>query len=113
MSGDDLYDDPAARAWARDVREELLPKLTASAVVCSLVPRDGEPDPKFCVELGMSIMLDKPIIAVVTPGRKAPERLARVADRIIEADLDTAAGRDRLAASLNAAMRELRDEDGG
>ena len=45
------------------------------------------------VELGASIMLDKPILVVASPGQELPERLERVADLIVYADMDTERGR--------------------
>lgn len=65
------------------VERELIPHLRDSAVVASLVPR-GPTDVKYAVELGLSIMMDKPIIALVRPGVRIPEKLAKVVDRFIE-----------------------------
>lgn len=82
----DPFDTPVARAWAQRVLAELVPMIDASAVSVSIVPNDGA-DVKFAVELGISLMLDKPIVLAVVPGRKVPEHLARVADEIIELDI--------------------------
>jgi len=60
----------------------MAPKLAHSATTISLVP-DGEGDVKFWVELGASIMLDKPIIAVVIGDTPIPAKLNRIADEII------------------------------
>ena len=59
-----------------------------SAVTISLVP-SGETDIKFAVELGLSIMLDKPLLARVKPGTPIPDALARTADEIGEVDVQT------------------------
>lgn len=83
MSG--YENDPEFIEWRNRVQADLVPKLEDSAMTISLVP-EGETDIKFAVELGLSIMMDKPIIAVFRPGTKIPERLARVADEIVEAD---------------------------
>ncbi|WP_142282902.1 hypothetical protein [Mycobacterium aquaticum] len=99
---DDPFDTPEFRDYARRVRTELIPKLRDSAASISLVP-NGPTDVKFAVELGLSIMLDKPIVAVVPPGTKVPAKLVAVADRIVEGDLN-----DRtLADRLNTAIREV------
>jgi hypothetical protein len=102
---DHWSDDPDWVAYERRVRDELLPKLEGSALTISLVPR-GPTDVKFAVELGLSIMLDKPIIAVVVPGAHMSERLARVADAIIEADLDDPDTRENLATFIAETLRE-------
>lgn len=98
-------DDREYKDWEHSVRTELIPKLEASSMTVSLVPT-GETDIKFAVELGLSIMLDKPIIAVVQPGAKVPERLVRVADDIIEADLRTERGREIIQAKLIELTRD-------
>jgi hypothetical protein len=59
------------------------------------------------VELGLSILLDKPIIAVVKPGTRVPNKLVLVADRIVEGDITTPTGQQRLAVALRDTMREL------
>lgn len=60
--------------------------LEETAVTISLIPR-GETDIKFAVELGLSIMMDKPIIALVQPGMSIPSGLAAVAAEIVEVDI--------------------------
>jgi hypothetical protein len=106
----DPYEDPTFLAYAKRVRRELIPKLEASSITVSLIP-EGETDVKFAVELGLSIMMDKPIIAVVKPGVKMPNKLALVADRIVEGDITTDDGRKRLAATLKEVVDELNNED--
>lgn len=96
-------DDPEFIAWQDEVRRDLIPKLEDSGAVVSLVP-EGETDVKFAVELGLSIMMDKPIVAVIRPGTKMPSKLALVADHIVEADLTTRAGQERLQEKLSALM---------
>jgi hypothetical protein len=78
--------DPfAGKDWKRfedQVRNDLIPKLNDSRCTVSLVP-DGKGDVRFAVELGFSIMMDKPLIAVVAPGVEVPRKLRMVADRVI------------------------------
>lgn len=101
-----IRNDPEWRRFAKNVRRDLIPKMRDSAIVMSLVP-GGEPDVKYALELGMSIMLDKPIIAVFSPGTKLPEHLVRVADELVEADLDTDEGRQLAVTRLQEAMARL------
>lgn len=98
--------DEALEQFTAAVRTGLLPKLEESAAVVSLVP-DGDGDIKFAVETGLAILLDKPIIAMVLPGRQIPAKLAKVADRVIEADLSTAQGRTTAARDLKKALAEV------
>jgi hypothetical protein len=92
--------------WAKHVLDEVVPKIEGSTVTISLVPT-GETDVKFAVELGLSIMLDKPILAVVQPGTKIPGHLARVADRIVEFRDDDPEGTQR---GIRDALSELYDD---
>jgi hypothetical protein len=100
----DLEQDPQFRRWKRLVQRELVPMIERSAYVMSLVPEDGRADAKFAVELGLSIMMNKPIILVVQPGTKIPPKLALVGDRVVEMDPDNMAG---TAARIKAVIDEL------
>ena len=101
---EDPYADPAWIEYARHAREELVPMISASAFTISLAP-GGEPDIKFALETGLSIMLDKPIIVVKAPGDTIPKGLEKVAVKVIEADLAD----PRTAPVLSAAINELVD----
>jgi len=84
---DDMSTDPEFKAWAAHLVDEVIPKMKGSAMTISLAPSpESESDIKYAVELGLSIMLDKPIVILAMPGQVLPEKLRRVADRIIEVD---------------------------
>ena len=87
---------PEFDEFAKHVREELIPKIDDCLFTLSIIP-SGEVDVKFAMELGVSIMLDKPIVAIVAPGTKVSEKLAKVVDRFVELDLNDPQGRERLA----------------
>lgn len=74
--------DPDAKAFlARAARD--LPHLVGDSSVSISIVAD-EVDPKFAVELGYMIMMNKPIVLVVPNGRTVPDKLALVADKIVE-----------------------------
>lgn len=82
-----FFEAPENQDWINHVRNELVPMIQKTRMTISLIPDDMDKvDLKFAVELGLSIMMDKPIIAVITPGMKVPGQLVRLADRIIEWD---------------------------
>lgn len=85
---DSPWEDPGAQVWIEHVRETLVPMLDASAVTVSLAPPVDSPDIKFAVELGLSIMMDKPLLLVVTEGRPVPTKLRMVADGLVYVDWD-------------------------
>lgn len=102
---DPIANDPEFRKFATLVRKELIPMIDSSAITLSLLPKpENYDDVKYAVELAYSILLDKPIILLVSPGQRVPEHLVRVADRIVEVDRDNpAAAKDRLL----SAAREI------
>lgn len=98
----DEFDDAQRADWnsfVDHVRRDTVHKIAESAFVMSLVPSD-EPDIKFAVELGLSIMLDKPIVAIAAPGVRVPARLRLVADEVVVADLDVEEGQAKVKAAL-------------
>ena len=99
------YDDSDEfRAWKKRVEEELAPKIKGANICLHLVPQPGDIDAKFCVELGMAIMLDKPIIALVRPGAKTSKKLMTVADEIIECDPEAEDGQRALREVISRYM---------
>lgn len=103
----DPWQDPTAKRWIHHVIDDMVPKLEGSALVVSMVPNDREGDVKFWVELGASIMLDKPIIAVVMNDAPVPAKLRLVADEVVrlEEGVNPAAA-DKLAAAVQRVMKE-------
>ena len=96
---DDVWDDE----WEQYIRDELVPRIADSTATLSLVPQ-GETDIKFAVELGLSIMMDKPLILVVLPGRTVPQRLRRAADAVIEGEIQHPKTAARISAALDQIM---------
>jgi hypothetical protein len=102
----DPFTHPDFLEFAKHVRTEMLPKLSESAITISLAP-GVDPDVKYAVELGFSIMLDKPIILVAMPGRTIPAKLRKVADAVIEADVTTDAGQTLLQEAIASVSEQL------
>jgi|SRR5215831_7548339 len=99
--------DPSFERWKAHVLKNLIPKIDGSNIFVSLTPGDRfKTDVKFAVELGFAIMYNKPIIAVVPPGTQVPEKLVRVADKIVELDLNTEDSRSRLIQAIKEMLRE-------
>jgi hypothetical protein len=97
----DPFDDPQWLEYAQRARERLFPMLEDSRVALSIVPsQDASIDPKWCLELGAMIMLDKPIIAIVCRGARIPPKLAMIADEIVEGEIDDPDFKGRLMAAI-------------
>lgn len=106
---DDPFESKEWLEYADHAMNELVPKLQDSAITISLVPR-GDTDIKYALELGMSIMLDKPIIAVVFPGARVPAKLVAVADQIVEGDIHDPSFQDRLHDAINEALERVKKD---
>jgi hypothetical protein len=113
---EDWKDDPEAKRWVHEVLTDMAPKMAESAYVMQLVPRGehSEGDVKFWVELGASIMMDKPILAVIEEGQKVPEKLRLIADRIVRLPPGPPGpeGAERLQRALSQMHEDLGISDG-
>jgi hypothetical protein len=92
------WEDPDVKAWLEDARANLIPMIRDSDVTGSLIPSTLD-DVKYALELGLSIMMDKPIIAIVIDDRPVPKKMFQVADAIVHMDgseLGTAAGQKKV-----------------
>lgn len=85
----------------QSARDNLFPKLKTSALSITIM---AEPDPKLCMELGASILFDKPIIALVPPGQRVPANLRRVASAIVEGDMKDPATKQRLQDAITRVL---------
>ena len=105
--------DPAADAafieFAEDALENLVPSLQDSMVMVSFVPTEVT-DIKFAVELGVAIMLDKPLIIVVQNGTKVPSKILACADRILEVNRFDKDEMANLQHRLYAVLQEMEQE---
>jgi hypothetical protein len=112
---DEPKNDPEWDRYVKHVRETLVPKIEGSSIFISITP--GNPkqvDVKFAVELGLAIMYDKPIIAVIAPGTKIPEKLARVVEKFVELENpQDPTGRERLIEAITEMMDEEKQKKGG
>lgn len=106
---DSVSDDPGWKAFADRAIKELVPMVDDSAYCVSLIPRKPEDrsDIKFCLELGLMLMLDKPIIMVIAPGSKVPDKVVQVADAIIEMNTNDEKFMDRLKATIDEVQARL------
>lgn len=102
------HDDDGFDAFVAWTREQVVQPMIESAFVCTLLPGD-DIDVKIAVEIGAAILLDKPIVAIALPGRPVPAAMRRIATRIIEADLDTAEGRETIQLALDEVMADMEE----
>lgn len=96
--------DKNFKKFAKRVMDEMVPAMHGSAYVITIAPKGGEADVKLAVEIGFAILMDKPLIVFVPKGRAVGERLARIADHVLEADMTTEAGQKEAMNKLRILM---------
>ena len=100
------FTDPEVVAWAQDIARRMVPAMASTEAVALIVPEEvSVPDVKLAVELGFALLLDKPLMLVVPPGREVPARLAAVADELIEWSDDPGVMGERVRAALERVSR--------
>lgn len=102
----DPFDNPELKAYLRRAQEEMFPKLESSAISVTIL--SGKPDPKLCLELGASILFDKPIIVLVPDDTPVPANLKRCASAIVEGNPRDPATLDRLRRAIDQVLKNDR-----
>src|SRR6187402_2530821 len=75
----DPFDSYEFQSWAADMRKRLIPKMRGSENVLMLAPDvKAEFDISFALQIGACILLEKPLILVVHPGRQIPPKLRAI-----------------------------------
>ena len=111
---DDPWNDPDLKAWLARASQELVPKLDASSVSVVLVKGKtaSEGDLKLAIELGLSVLMDKPILVIVVDGKPIPAKLVGVADIVVnlhERELGTPAGQAKVMDAIRKMQAKLED----
>lgn len=106
-----FYEDQRWQAFVDRTRKDAITKIAASALTICIAP-PGSPDDfdvQQAVELGASILMDKPIVILQPAGRPITGALRRCADHVIELehDLDIEAGQLELRRKLKPILDEL------
>lgn len=80
-----MNDERAMREFVRGLvdgaRLDMIPKMRGSAFCMTLL--DGEPDIRLGLEIGMALLLDKPLFIVAVGDIWISPRLRQIADAVI------------------------------
>lgn len=71
--------------------EDNIKNIAGSGVFVNLWEDDMEnfrEDPWPAIQLAIAIMLNKPIVLCVIPGRTPPEKMIKIADKVIEGGVE-------------------------
>lgn len=104
LPNEGLAGDGVVKAFFREATERLVPMVEASALVCAVVSGDASGvmtvDAKLAVEIGVALLLGKPIVLVAHPRIKIPPRLREAVDRVVIVDPDSEGAMDVLQAAF-------------
>lgn len=103
--------DRAWRDYTRAFRRDVFPHLVSSAYMIHVgeTANASSPDLRAATELGLMLLLGKPLVLVVPIGETVPAALLRAADVVIDdADMNDPATQDRIV----DAFRKLGALDG-
>lgn len=92
--------------FIQQVRDDVVPKMLGSRYVVNIMPNKDEIDIKAAVEIGLAVLLDKPLIVLAPDGRVRCPKLLRLADHVITGDLETKAGRDVMFEKLGIILKQ-------
>lgn len=81
--------EPEEELWLLQAAQQNYDKIKNSGVFLSLFNHDMTKDAVPCLQLGLAMMLDKPIIVVARPDETIPENLKKVATAIYQGDLSS------------------------
>lgn len=79
-------DAEEADKWLMSAKEHLIPALSKSDMFVSLFSEGYRKSPKCALELGLSILMEKPLLFFVPRGVSVPKALERVAEKIVYYD---------------------------
>ena len=95
------------KRFAKTVLKYTVPEIRQSVYFVAIAPEeDAIADVRYAVEIGFAILLDKPLVVVAPKGRHVAERLLRIADHIIVADIETESGRVEIAKQLKGYLNQ-------
>lgn len=98
------------RAWAdydEKFRKRTMSHLLSSHIMLAVYDGSEPPPVQAATEIGMMLLMGKPLMLVVLPGIAMPAGLMRAADEIVEADPATDEGQSEITAAIERMTARL------
>jgi hypothetical protein len=105
-------DDREWKRWLGQVAEENARQIGSSAVFLGLFTDNYRESATCLLQLGIAIMLDKPILMVVPPDVEVPDNLRRVATAFCQIDMRAEGSAEVAARWLKGKIEELSPDSG-
>jgi hypothetical protein len=100
-----------ANQWAREAVDRNLQPMKDSSVFASILSGDLTKEPLCALQLGLAILLDKPIILIVDHAVKLPKHLVKIAEVIERVDIKDPATVERASKSIRDFAHKLKGEN--
>lgn len=105
--------DDELKKWIEEATKKTKPGIEGSDIFASIVSPNYLNDPLCALQLGIAILLDKPIFLIVERSAKIPPGLVRVAQHIERADLSNPEDLQRATTSLGEFVKNLPEKTNG
>jgi hypothetical protein len=91
------------RRMSKGVREDMIPKMKASMFV--LAPLEKDADIYMALQVGLALMLDKPLFLIVPKGTWLSPRLRASAEMVLEGDIADGDFKQKLEVAISEFIR--------
>ena len=99
-----MLDELEFKKWFNRVVKNSGEKIESSEVFLSIFSKNFKENPQCALELGIAVMLGKPIFLVVTADTEVPKTLERLAEKIEYLKDDSKEEMNRAMTSISMAM---------
>lgn len=93
-------DELEFKRWFQRVVADSGEKIAGSAYVMSIFTKDYKRNPQCALELGIAIMLDKPLFIVADESTEIPQHLVKIASVIEKVRIGNTEDADRVRKSI-------------
>lgn len=85
-------DEKEMTDWLKRANKASAEKIKESDIFLSLATDNFMDDPLCAFQLGLAILMDKPILVIANTDQKVPENLLRIAKVVVRGDLENKEG---------------------
>lgn len=85
-------DEKEMTEWLKRANKGSAEKIKDSDIFLSLATDNYMDSPLCALQLGLAILMDKPILVVANTDQKVPENLLRIAKVVVRGDLENSEG---------------------
>lgn len=97
-------DELGFKKWFKNIVEDSGKKIESSNTFMSIFSTDYKESPQCALELGIAIMLNKPIVLIVVDGTEVPLALEKIAVSIQKVRKDS-------KQDMDCAIKTIRNQD--